>query len=79
MNRGLADTSLYIGRESRRSVDESQVSQLLAVSVVTYAELRAGVLAADDPAVRNRRLATLELITQDDDFAGVPELVVIRV
>ena len=65
MNRGLADTSLYIARESGRGVDEAKVPGLLAVSVVTYAELRAGVLAAVDPSLRHTRLATLESIPRE--------------
>lgn len=58
----MADTSLYIGRETGRRVDETKVPKQVAVSVVTYAELRAGVLAAGDRAVLNQRLVTLESI-----------------
>lgn len=34
------------------------------MSVVTYAELRAGVLAASDVAIRSRRLTTLQAVTE---------------
>ncbi len=59
MNRGLADTSLFIARESGRDLAVESVPDALAVSVITIGELRAGVLAADDVATRDRRLATL--------------------
>ncbi len=65
MSRGLADTSLFIAREVGRPVDEAKVPTFMAVSVVTYAELRAGVLDATEASVRHRRLATLESIGRD--------------
>ncbi len=128
MSRGLADTSLFVARESGRPLDEERLPSELAVSVVTVAELRAGVLAATDVVTRNRRLVTLTemltleampvdervaeewaklrvllrgrghrmpvndswiaatamslevpVVTQDDDFDGIPEVDVIRV
>lgn len=64
MTRGLADTSVFIARESGRPLDEGRLPLELAVSVVTVAELRAGVLAATDVVTRNRRLVTLtEILT----------------
>lgn len=60
--RGLADTSLFIALETGRLVTEAAVPEQLAVSVVTLAELRAGVLAARDLTTRARRLATLEYV-----------------
>lgn len=62
MRRGLLDTSVLIARESGRRVDDTAIPDELFVSVVTLAELRAGVLAAVDTTVRARRLATLEEI-----------------
>lgn len=59
MSRGLADTSVFIARESGRPLDRAALPDELAVSIVTIAELRAGVLATDDVLVRDRRLATL--------------------
>jgi predicted nucleic acid-binding protein len=54
---GLLDTSVFIARESGRPLaslpDEGRVS------VITVAELRIGVLVADDASIRAQRLATL--------------------
>ena len=57
--RGLADTSVFIAREARRPIDVEAMPDRLAVSVITIGELRAGVLAASDAAIRDRRLDTL--------------------
>jgi predicted nucleic acid-binding protein len=59
VTRGLADTTIFIARESGRQLDEASLPGQLAVSVITIGELRAGVLAADAVRVRARRLATL--------------------
>ena len=59
MTRALADTSLFIARESGRSLAQVELPDELAISVVTLGELRAGVLAAVDVPTRDRRLATL--------------------
>jgi predicted nucleic acid-binding protein len=53
------DTSLFIARESTRTLDVHALPDQLAVSVVTIGLLRAGVLAAADIESRDRRLATL--------------------
>lgn len=58
----LADTSTFIAREQGRAPaplhgDEDEI----AVSVVTVAELRLGVLLAKDVESRAARLATLQL------------------
>jgi predicted nucleic acid-binding protein len=74
--RGLADTSMFIARESGRSIDVEAMPDRLAVSVITIGELRAGVLAATDTATRDLRLDTLtaalslEPITVDTDVAN---------
>ena len=52
------DTSVFIARESR-GLRESKLPDEVAVSIVSHAELSAGVLAAVDLDVRARRLATL--------------------
>ena len=76
MSRGLADTSVFIARESGRRLDETSMPDELAVSIVTVGELRAGVLAADDVRVRERRLTTLtaalelDPVPVDDDVAA---------
>jgi len=59
MSRGLADTSVFIARETNRTFDHRALPDELAVSVITIGELRAGVLAATDTATRDRRLSTL--------------------
>ena len=55
----MADTSIFIANESGRPLDVDALPDELAVSVITIGELRAGVLAAADVAIRNRRLTTL--------------------
>lgn len=57
---GVADTSVFIARESGRGLEVAALPDALAVSIVTVAELRAGVLAAADVAIRDRRLTTLQ-------------------
>ena len=59
MSRGIADTSVFIARESGRPLAETDLPDELAISVITIGELRAGVLAAVDVETRDRRLATL--------------------
>lgn len=61
MTRALADTSVFIARESGRPLDHDAVPDELAVSVITIGELRTGVLAARDLQTRDRRLATLSM------------------
>lgn len=127
MTAGIADTSVFIARESGRALDASALPDNLGVSIVTLGELRAGVLAAVDVDTRDRRLATFSaaqaldpipidepvadawarlrillrdsgqrmpvndswiaataislgvaIVTQDDDYAEVPGLTVIR-
>ena len=59
MTRALVDTSLLIAFEAGRPLSDLPLPDQLAVSVITIGELRAGVLAATDLAVRDRRLVTL--------------------
>jgi predicted nucleic acid-binding protein len=56
--RALADTSLFIAREQERPLADTPPEEV-AVSVITVGELRLGVLAAQDSAIRARRLETL--------------------
>ena len=60
---GLLDTSVLIARESGRTVQTDLLPQQTAVSVVTLAELHAGVLAALDTTTRARRMATLDALS----------------
>ena len=75
MSRGLADTSVFIARESGRPLDVEALPDELAVSIITIGELRAGVLAAGAVETRDRRLTTLtaalrlEPVPIDDDVA----------
>jgi predicted nucleic acid-binding protein len=75
-DRGIADTSVFIARESGRSTDIDAMPDRMAVSVITIGELRAGVLAAADTATRGVRLDTLttalslEPIPVDADVAN---------
>lgn len=59
MNLGLADTSVFIASESGRPLVRERFPAALRVSIVTIAELRAGVLVAVDDVERTRRAATL--------------------
>lgn len=59
MSRGLADTTVFIARQSGRPLQRSALPDEIAVSVITIGELRAGVLGATDVVTRDRRLATL--------------------
>ena len=59
MTKGLADTSVFIAAETGRELDVNRLPDEIAVSIITIGELRAGVLAAADVDVRDRRLSTL--------------------
>jgi predicted nucleic acid-binding protein len=61
-SRGLLDTSVFIAREQNRP--RGSLPDSTAISVVTIAELHLGVLMADDPDVRARRLQTLSVVQQ---------------
>ncbi len=75
MSRAIADTSVFIARESGRALGE--LPDEIAVSVVTAAELELGVLRAEDPTARAVRLRTLSrvraeypLLVIDDETAS---------
>ena len=59
VSRGLADTSLFIARETGRPLRTDAIPDRLSVSAITIGELRVGVLRASDTVVRDRRLSTL--------------------
>jgi len=59
--RGLLDTSVLIAVESGRPLRTEAMPETTAISVVTKAELRVGIFAAEDVEARDRRLATFEL------------------
>ena len=60
--RALLDTSVFIANESGRPLDAAALPDEAFISVITVAELQAGVLAARDTQTRSRRLATLEAV-----------------
>lgn len=62
MSAGVLDTSVFIATETGRRLDESLIPDELATTVVTLAELNAGVLAAATADVRANRLATLDAV-----------------
>jgi predicted nucleic acid-binding protein len=66
VSRGLADTSVFIARETGRTLDTAALPDELAVSIITLGELRAGVLAARTLEARDRRLGTLTAALQLD-------------
>ncbi len=75
MSRAIADTSVFIARETGRQLGE--LPDEIAVSVITAAELELGVLRAEDPTARAVRLRTLSrvraeypLLVIDDETAS---------
>ncbi len=66
---GVLDTSVFIANESGRPLDESALPERVATTVITLAELNAGVLAAGSADIRARRLATLDAVA---DVAALP-------
>jgi predicted nucleic acid-binding protein len=60
-SRGLLDTSVLIAIESGRPLRSEAMPETTAISVVTKAELRVGIFAAEDIETRDRRLMTFEL------------------
>lgn len=61
--RAVVDTSVLIAVESGRVIEESGLPADPVVSVVTLAELQAGVLAASDVGTRARRMTTLDRLS----------------
>lgn len=62
LQRGLLDTTVFIARESGRPLRAERFPVEAAISIVTKAELRAGILAAEDAEIRDRRLATWDSV-----------------
>jgi predicted nucleic acid-binding protein len=60
---GLLDTSVLIAAERGGSLRADALPESGAISIITVAELRAGVLSAPDIDSRNRRITTLERIS----------------
>jgi predicted nucleic acid-binding protein len=60
-SRGLLDTSVLIAVEGGRLLRTEAIPDTAAISMVTRAELRVGIFAAEDVETRDQRLATFEL------------------
>lgn len=60
----MLDTSVLIAQESGRLLHRERLPQKVAISIVTKAELRLGVLAAADVETRDRRLTTLDSVAE---------------
>ncbi|WP_156744015.1 type II toxin-antitoxin system VapC family toxin [Mycobacterium sp. 1164985.4] len=65
---GILDTSVFIADENGRQLETSLIPEQLATTVVTLAELNAGVLAARTPEIRARRLRTLDAVADMTAF-----------
>ncbi len=61
----LLDTSVFVAEETGRSLGQIPESAEVAVSVMTVAELRIGVLVAQNAEERGRRLTTLETVLRN--------------
>ncbi|SON62153.1 Ribonuclease VapC5 [Mycobacterium simulans] len=59
---GVLDTSVFIATQSGKQLDAALIPDEVATTVVTLAELHAGVLAARTSDIRAQRLATLESV-----------------
>jgi len=59
---GLLDTSVLIAAEAGRALRTEAFPETASTSIVTVAELRAGIHAAPDVETRDRRIATYELV-----------------
>jgi len=75
--RGVLDTTVFIANESGRTLDTTALPDESAVSVVTLAELHAGVLAAVDVDTRAVRMATLDALA-DVEVLPVDEAAAVR-
>ncbi|MGH8890757.1 MAG: type II toxin-antitoxin system VapC family toxin [Acidothermaceae bacterium] len=81
--KALLDTSVFIANESGRPIDAAALPDEAFVSVITVAELHAGVLAARDTSTRSQRLATLNAVSALDplvvDAAAASQWAALRV
>ena len=66
---GILDTSVFIANESGRQLEATLIPEEVATTVVTLAELNAGVLAAKTSEIRARRLRTLDAVA---DMTALP-------
>ena len=73
MTRAVADTSVFIARDSGRPL--GTLPQQVAASVITAAELELGVLRARDGRTRAIRLATLAQVRSTYPLLPIDEAV----
>ena len=66
---GILDTSVFIASETTRQLETALIPDEVATTVITLAELNAGVLAARTAETRARRLRTLDAVA---DMAALP-------
>ena len=59
---GVFGISVFIADESGRQLDQTLIPEKIATTVITLAELNAGVLAATSSELRAKRLATLDTV-----------------
>jgi hypothetical protein len=71
MSRAIADTSVFIARETGRPL--GSLPDEIAISVVTAAELELGVLRATDPQTRAIRLRTLSRVRSEYPLLNIDE------
>jgi predicted nucleic acid-binding protein len=71
MTRAIADTSVFVARETGRRLGD--LPEEIAVSVVTAAELELGVLRASDPDVRAIRLRTLGRVRSEYPLLSIDD------
>ncbi|MES2092832.1 MAG: PIN domain-containing protein [Actinomycetota bacterium] len=63
---GLLDTSVIVAMEMLRPLDTALLPERQFISVITLAELRAGVLAASDTETLSRRRRSLDAYSSAD-------------
>ena len=66
---GILDTSVFIAGETKRQLETALIPEEVATTVITLAELNAGVLAARTAEIRARRLRTLDAVA---DMTALP-------
>ncbi len=66
---GILDTSVFIASETDRQLNTSAIPDEVATTVITLAELNAGVLVAQTAEVRAGRMRTLDAIS---DMIALP-------
>jgi predicted nucleic acid-binding protein len=66
---GILDISVFIATETNRELNTSLIPEEVATTVITLAELNAGVLVASTAEIRAGRLRTLDAV---DDMTALP-------